>query len=368
MPSVLDRYVLRSLLFNYLIALGSMLCLYVVLDMFVNMDEFTEQGYPLTTVVANIASYYWPNLFLYFAQLSGAITLFACAATVARMRKLNEMTAVLASGVSLYRVALPVLVFGVATTALLILDTECFIPSVAHMLARDHDDADGRRAYEVLFIRDRGGRLLSAQRFLPSRRDLENLLVLTRDPDGTIRETLEADRAIWEPPDALRPEGRWRLERSRLTTRVRDTGTPLEPRSNTQVTYPRYYESDLSPEAIQLRQSEGWIGFLSLMELAELQERGGRNLATIIQTKHTRLTAPIINFVLLLLGLPFFLDRSPGNVLSDAGKCMIACGLCYVVSLIAQSLQTGSTSAFSAWFPIFVFGTLGVVLFDRIRT
>ena len=51
MLSVLDRYILRSLLINYLIAIGAMISLYVVLDLFVNMDEFTEQGYPLTTVI-----------------------------------------------------------------------------------------------------------------------------------------------------------------------------------------------------------------------------------------------------------------------------------------------------------------------------
>ena len=96
MFSIIDRYVLKALLANYLIGLGVMMSLYVTLDMFVNMDEFTEQGYPIPTVIRNIISYYWPSLFLYFAQLSGIITLFAAMATIARMRKLNEITAVLA--------------------------------------------------------------------------------------------------------------------------------------------------------------------------------------------------------------------------------------------------------------------------------
>jgi len=368
MLSVIDRYILRSLLFNYLVALGAMLSLYVVLDMFVNMDEFTEQGYPVTTVVGNIISYYWPNLFLYFAELSGVITLFACMATIARMRKLNEMTALLASGVSLFRIARPMLVFGVVTTVLLIADTEWLIPGIAHKLARDHDDADGKRAYEVLFLRDRGGALLSAGQFHPTRRDLQRLLVLTRDENGAVVETLEADRAVWEPPNALRPEGRWRLERGRLTSRVRSDGAGLGPRESKLISYPAYYKSDLSPEAIQLRQSEGWIRFLSLKELGRLKERGGPNFAAIIQTMHARRTAPIVSLVLLLLGLPFFLDRSPGSIMNDAGKCMIACGLCYVVTFIAQSIRPESASALPAWIPIFVFGTLAVVLIDRIRT
>ena len=140
MLTILDRYILRALLINYGIALAVMVSLYVVLDLFVNMDEFTEQGYALPTVIRNIVDYYAPNLLLYFAQLSGVITLFACLASLARMRKFNELTAVLASGVSLHRVAAPIITFGLVSTALLVIDSEWLIPAVAHRLARDRDD------------------------------------------------------------------------------------------------------------------------------------------------------------------------------------------------------------------------------------
>ncbi len=368
MLTILDRYILRSLLMNYLVTLAVMVSLYVVLDLFVNMDEFTEHGYPAPEVLRNMIDFYWPNLFLYFAQLSGVITLFACVATVARLRTLNELTAILASGVSLYRVAAPVLAFGLATTVLLIVDTEWLVPSVAHKLSRDHDDADGKRAYEVLFLRDRDGALLSAGRFHPTHHDLERLLVLTRAADGTVIKTLEADRATWEPPGDSRPRGRWKLQRGKRTTRVFRNGSTLGPREHKRVSYPAYYESDLGPREIQLRQSEGWISFLSLAQLRKLQSSESADRAAIARTRHARIAAPLVGMVLLLLGLPFFLDRSPANVLSDAGKCMIACGLCYVVTFVAQSIQPESESALPAWIPIFIFATIATVLIDRIRT
>jgi len=369
MLSMLDRYILRSLLINYLITMGIMISLYVVLDMFVNMDEFTEQGYPALTVAANIADFYVPNVFLFFAQLSGVITLFACMATVARLRKQNEMTAILASGVSLYRVAAPVVVFGIATTVLLVIDTELVIPRLAHKLARDQDDVDGKRAYEVLFLRDRDNALLSAGQFHPRNRDLQNLLVLTRDPGtGSIAATLEADRASWEAPDNTRPYGRWRLERGRLTTREFSSGDTIGPREGKTVSYPRFYESDLSPKAIQLRQAEGWIRFLSLGQLREMQAEVHADLAAVVRARHTRVATPVVSMILLLLGLPFFLDRSPGNVLGDAGKCMLLCGLCYVVTFVAQSVHSESASALPTWIPIFIFAPVSIVLIDRIRT
>lgn len=368
MLTILDRYLLRSLMINYVIGLGVMISLYIALDMFVNMDEFTEHGYPLATVIANIADFYLPNILLYFAQLSGVITAFACFAVLSRMRKLNEMTAILASGVSLYRVALPIFAFGIATTALLVIDSEFLIPRVAHKLARDHDDAGNARAYEVVFLRDRGDALVSAEQFHPVTKDLRNMLVIRRDGKGRVMETIEADHATWEPPHATGESGHWKLERPRQTSRSRHQSTPLAPREDLKVSYPDTYPSDLSPEAIQVRQAEGWIRFLSLSALKRIEMDDAPNRSEIMRTRHGRVAQPIVAVVLLLLGLPFFLDRSRGNVLADTGKCLAVCGVCYVVTFVAQGIRPETVSPLPAWIPIFVFGTLAMVLLDRVKT
>jgi lipopolysaccharide export LptBFGC system permease protein LptF len=220
----------------------------------------------------------------------------------------------------------------------------------------------------VLFVRDGSGALLCAARFHPALKDLEDLLVLRRDARGIIESVLEADRATWVPPVVAGVNGRWRLVRARQITRTHTDHGGLGPLSSKIVSYPEYYACDLTPEAIQLRQSTGWIRFLSLRQLGELERREGPTRTAAIRTKHARIAAPFVNIVLVLLGLPFFLSRSPATVLSDAGKCMMASGTCYVSSFVAQSLQTESSSAVPAWIPIFIFGTLAVVLFDRMRT
>lgn len=366
--TVLDRYLLRSLVVNYLIGLGVMLSLYVALDMFVNLDEFLESKPTFPTLLANLADFYIPNLFLYFSQLSGVIALFACAAAIARMRRSNELTAVLASGISLYRVARPVLLFALAATALLSINTEVLIPSVAHRLSRDHDEVDGDRAFEVMFLRDRDGAMLSAGKFDPDSGDMERMLVMRRDAKGSVMATLEADRAEWVPPGNGHISGHWALERARAVTRVAADPSALGPSERQVVTYPQVYESELDPQAIQLRQATGWMRFLSLAQLKVLEASGTVDPHAIVQTRHTRIVAPIVSLVLVLLGVPFFLDRSPANILSDAGRCMIACGLCYVVTFMASSLRLDVPTAVTAWLPIFVFGPAAIVLLDRVRT
>ena len=368
MTTVLDRYLLRSLIVNYLIGLGVMLSLYVVLDMFVNMDEFTEKGYPLKTVIANMIDYYVPNLALYFAQLGGGITLFACASVLARMRKLNEVTAVLASGVSLYRLARPVVIFGAIATGLLVFDTEVIVPTVAHKLARKHEEASSTHAYEVMFLKDRDGALLSAGRFEPDTGVLKSLLVMLRDESGAASRIIEADAATWEPPTETRPLGQWRLERGKSTSRITQHAGALGPRGSQVVAFPEVYPSDLGPREIEVRQAEGWIRFLSLSQLRELAARATADHATIMRTRHGRVVTLIMSLLLLLLGLPFFLDRSPANIVGDVTKCMVVCGLCYVMTFIAQSIRLDSVSAIVAWIPILIFGPLAMVLFDRVRT
>jgi len=367
--TLLDRYILRSLVVNYLIALGVMMSLYVVLDLFVNMDEFTEGDASSGMVLAGILSYYGNNLFLYFAQLSGVITLFACLASVARMRRQNEMTAVLASGVSLYRVAAPVIAFGLLAGALWVVDTEVIIPSVAHKLARRHDDALGKKTYGVWFLKDRERALLSAQRFDPATRTMKRMLVIYRDESGTVTHVLGAEEARWVPNEAYAVGGIWELQRGEL--RARDSGDDrrLGPQGTVQRESVHLYQSDLTPEAIQLRQSSQWVRYLDSSQLTQLVDKGELDLARIQHIKHARFATPIVNLILLLLGLPFMLGADVGSILNDGARCLAVCGACFLISFAGQNMSVeGPLAALPSWFSIFLFTPVVVVLLDRVKT
>lgn len=367
--TLLDRYILRSLVVNYVIALGVMMSLYVVLDLFVNIDEFTEESTSTGTVIAGILSYYGNNLFLYFAQLSGVITLFACLASIARMRRQNEMTAILASGVSLYRVAAPVIAFAMLTSVLWFIDTELIIPSVAHKLARRHDDALGRKTYGVWFLKDRDNALLSAQKFDPSTRTMRGMLVMYRDESGSVAHVLQAEEARWKPDERYAAGGVWELQRGLLQARRGDDGRRMGPQSTIEERPVGRYESDLNPEAIQLRQSSQWVQYLNSSQLTRLVEKGKLTAARIQHIKHGRFTTPIVNLILLLLGLPFMLGATAGDILNDGARCLAVCGACFLISFTGQNLSMeGSLAALPSWLPIFLFAPLVVVLLDRIRT
>src|SRR5690242_13919681 len=102
---ILDKYVAKNFLIGYFIAFSVLMGLRIIIDLFINLDEFTENAHlGATVVLGNIISYYANNSTLYFRDFAGMITVVAAAFSLSKMTRQNELIAVLASGVSLKRV------------------------------------------------------------------------------------------------------------------------------------------------------------------------------------------------------------------------------------------------------------------------
>ena len=126
--------------------------------------------------------------------------------------------------------------------------------------------------------------------------------------------------------------------------------------------------SDLSPQAIEMRQSAGWINFLSSSRLNELSDRlDPFSRGRIRHAMHVRFTTPIVNLLMLLLGLPFVLTRIPANVLGSVLKMLLICGGCFLFTFISHTFGKNGTPL-PAWIPIMVFTPIAVFLLDRLKS
>jgi lipopolysaccharide export LptBFGC system permease protein LptF len=131
-------------------------------------------------VVQTILTYYGYQSLGYLRELGGVILVVAAAFTLARFNHSNELTAMLASGVSLRRVLLPVLLCALALNAVLAVDSELIIPSVKEQLVRDRDDVEGTDAFQVRFLTDDNDNIWYASKLQPEQGRLLNPLVILR--------------------------------------------------------------------------------------------------------------------------------------------------------------------------------------------
>jgi lipopolysaccharide export LptBFGC system permease protein LptF len=88
--------------------------------------------------------------------LSGIIPVVAASFTLIRLTRFNELTAILAAGVPLLRIAAPIILAAVVLNGLLLLDQELIIPRIIPKLTRSHDEVrmTGAKTFQIRTMRD----------------------------------------------------------------------------------------------------------------------------------------------------------------------------------------------------------------------
>src|SRR5262245_55297431 len=206
---ILDRYVLRTFLYNYLIIFLVLIVMYLVMDMVFNFDELVEPraNRTLSTfdIVLGIADYYFYQIFFIFAHMSGIIPVVAAAFTLIRLSRFNELSAVLSAGVPLIRVAAPIIFASIFLQVLLLVDQEKIIPNIIPKLIRQHDQIYKQTAgkqFPVQAMQDERHSLLFAGRYVPATAatpaQLLVLDVIERDERLLPIAHVTAERADWD--------------------------------------------------------------------------------------------------------------------------------------------------------------------------
>ena len=390
---ILDRYVILSFIKNYCISFMVLVGMYVVLDMvfnFNNMVVFQPNAGAFATLfdtLRDMGDYYFYQCFLFFVNLSGIIPVVAAAFTLMRLSRFNELTAMLAAGVPLLRVAAPIVIAGLLLNALLVVDQELLIPRMIPKLVRDHEEVHAVSAthFPINSMQDLNNGLLRASRYFhhpPDAADdappMMQVVDITerREKNMIINEhavkvlepyaKLSADKANWNPKT-----GAWDLVNG-----VRITGIGADDKT-LRKSFATEYRGGVTPEEINLYRSGNYVELLSTERINQLLDRpksyGALNL---LRVKHSRVTQPIMNVILLLLAIPCVVSREPGSIKTGATRCLVlmalAMGSVFITAQLAghpmPNIAPDYWAAGMAWLPIFIFGPLSIYLMEQIKT
>src|SRR5262245_48912909 len=102
--NLLDRLLVSNYLKSYFFCLASLLGLYIVVDLFTNLDDFTHHNQGLWTATRAIGMYYAYRIPQIFDRLCEPIVLLAAMFTVAWVQRNNELLPQLSAGVPTRRV------------------------------------------------------------------------------------------------------------------------------------------------------------------------------------------------------------------------------------------------------------------------
>lgn len=377
---ILDKYVAKNFLIGYAISLSVLVGLRVAIDLFVNLDEFAElsdvHGMSTIQVFKNILIFYGAQCTLYFRDFAGMITVIAAVFSLGKMTRNNELIAVMASGVSLKRVIMPIILLAVILTGLLIIDQELIIPRLADKLVRSHDSNPGEELYELWFMPDSKGSLICTKKFEEKTGTMFSPTIIIRSKNENGRwpviGKISADSATYDSEKA-----RWDLVNGYFThMSVKDDKDDERNEYKQQLpTKLLYYESDLTPYEIPIREQEGYKSYLSSRQLAVLAKVGSRvkDQAELQSQKHFRFTEPIINFIMLLIALPVLVCRDPKAMKTAIVTSFTLTTICFIVAfgckmMAGEVLFNQIRPEIWAWLPIMIFFPIAFIEIDSMKT
>ncbi|HPN09127.1 MAG TPA: LptF/LptG family permease, partial [Syntrophales bacterium] len=125
---ILDRYLIREYLKLFLLLMVSIISIYLIIDFFGKIRMFISNNATFTQMAAHFF-YMIPTI---VSQTTPAVILLATLMTFGAMSKHNEIVAVKANGVSLYRLSLPLVFICLAVSIVLFFFSELITPRSFH--------------------------------------------------------------------------------------------------------------------------------------------------------------------------------------------------------------------------------------------
>jgi lipopolysaccharide export system permease protein len=374
MLKYVDRMLVVGYIKSYLICLVSMLSLYVVVDLFTNIDDFTQHHRGVRSVLSHIGIYYGHRITQIFDRLCEAIVLLAAMFTVAWMQRSNELLPLLSAGMSTRRVVLPVLASAFFMLSLAILNQELVIPELAPDLMIQKDDPDGSKdlvvqaAYEPNLIHIGGERA--------SRKDRVVKPFFCTIPSGVAPTLLHLNAEEGRYIDEVKGNphsGGWLLTGTTPAELDRtDNGPPLVPVAILEQIDPgKYFLHTKEVKFDTITRDRNWYRLTSTENLyEELHKAESTRLASMAVLFHMRLTRPILGMILVLMGLSVILRDQNRNVFISAGMCLVLCGIFFAACFASKQLGENDIlpPALAAWLPVLFFGPMSFAMFDAVHT
>jgi LPS export ABC transporter permease LptF/LPS export ABC transporter permease LptG len=363
-PLILDNMILRDFVVYMAMIVSSFLMLLLVFTFFELIGDILRNRVPLLTVgeyLVNVTPYMLYNL----APLS---VLLAVLVTFSIMQKANEVTAIKATGVSIYRLIVPVLVIALGIAVALFFFDQVYLPRANKRQDALRNQIKGKPPQTYLrpdrkWIFGEHNTIFYYEFFDPDQNRFGSISAFEFDPKTfDLTRRIYAARAHWSPE-----LNRWIFEqgweRSFEALAIRDY------RNFDVATYaeinepPSYFKKEVK------QSSE--MNWEELRQYINDLQRSGFDVVRLRVQLQKKIAFPLITFVMAVLAIPF--------ALSNAGRrgaltgIAVAIGIAIVYWVTSGLFEAmGNTSqlppALAAWSPDLIFALAGGYLILKVPT
>jgi len=365
--NIVDLYLSREFLtfFAYGLALATVVV--IVGDLMTTLDRYIRQKPPLWYIIEHFIYRTPPFVYqgLHIVVLMSTILLFL------NLSRSNELTALKACGISLYRVSLPV--FGlVALVTLAALSFQEILLPVLNRMGTEVDESKIKRRTlphlqkrsQIWYRGKEGGagdsRIYHIELLDPANQEMSGTSVLELDRDFGIHRRWDSRVMRWRESDQT-----WELRDGVLREFERGQPDRVQGYRERPLRLPERFA-----DFAQVPKAPDVMNYIELREYISRLQEGGHKVGKYLVDLYAKMSYPFAHLIMALVGIPFALQSPRGGRIIGIALCL-ALGLAYFVvhsAAVALARTDVLPPIVAAWSANFLFASLGLFLYLRART
>lgn len=362
-PQILDDYILRDFATYTGMTLSAFVVLMLVFTFFEILGDVAKNRIPLVTVGEYLLNVL-PAMIYLMTPLS---VLLGVLITFGLLQKGNEITAMKATGVSIYRIVLPVLVIAAVLSVALFFFDQVYLPQTNKRQEQLWNTIKGRPTQTYLrpdrkWIFGQQNTMYYYEFYDPDQNRFGNISIFRFEPKTfALTERSYAARAHWE--EGL---GKWIFQR----------GWQRELRGPA---IARFHQFDATTLAAveeppnyfkkEVKQSQE-MNYEQLQAYIRDLQQSGFDVARLRVQLHRKFAFPVITFVMAILAVPFALTAGRRGALAGVAIAISIAAVYWMTSGLFEAMGNVHQlpAALAAWSPDLIFGFAGGYLILKVPT
>jgi lipopolysaccharide export system permease protein len=360
---ILDKYFIRLFVFALIFSLLGVWLTALIVDLVEHIDTFIDKHASLFLV---IKYYLFWSPYMIGLTIPVAV-LLACIFSVGQLAKHNELLAIKAAGISLYRILLPLLILSILISFLTMVFGEIVIP-VANKKKREIRNFEiGKESKEKnilrrnVFVQGEDGRIFHLEDYNIETKTGNGVLVQKIEKNRLV-EQIEAKKMSWKESGWLFENGRERIFPDSLS----------QPQGEEYRTFDELFRADMKvkPEAFAERpKNPEEMGYFELAKYVKIRKNTGAEISRELTDLNSKISYPLINFIIVLFGAPIAANpRRSGMAVGVAITLFIAfCSYVIIKGALILGYNGTLSPALAAWSANILFAILGAILLIKAK-
>lgn len=343
------------------IFLGSLAFFVLVLgltDLLMNIWNYINQQVPAKDV-GMIMFYYIPKTVWYSVPIA---VLFATAYTLSDLYAKNELVAIFASGISLLRFTMPLLVIALGlSVGLFYFEDIVVVPTYAKKIELTDIALNKEKSLNndrIVIMSEEGNVIYKAEHYDDKLEKLFNVIIVLRDEDKNFNTIVTSDSAEWK-------ETYWALQNP-IAYSEKDGNIAIsyfDRKKQTVLVEPpaTFRNNTVDVESVNTAEAKQYIEHL---------QKSGLPSAEASSIYYKKYSFPFIVFLVVFLAIGLSGKTQKNVLLVSLALSITAVVLFYVMQMVTMLMAKFGAipPLFGAWFPVFFFIIASIVLLKFART